>query len=453
MDNIKTSLLKEMMKSTEPQEDSLEPPHKRRKSGEVFDLCGLGNDEFSHLLKFLPLQDKKNLRETCKGFAERVVILCPEMRKWKIYIYRKWNEDERLYEVRGLKDFEYLEKAKAKGITDLPNVKIHFNAMEISNLNEFKSAVTLLKAWEDKIIGLDIRCWSIEILSLDLSNLERLTLKGTITPVVVEMMSQHAKKLLELNFENFDLTAAEDFGPHATKLKCLRLKNINICSFKPIFDYSKNISKLVINDLFIVENDNSESLILPNLRELMISRDFEGYDLLIKSNAEWLETLHLYSVVVTLTTSLLPMQKLKHFVCRYIDEGTIMNVLEASPSLQTLIATDDFVDDYQDYAGVKLPNLKKVIASVSLRSMDMLKLNSDTLDLIVLGVDNFAELDELPNVNLPQIIVCNNEKVRVMKAEARAEIQAKYPHIQIQFDCWIQDYIIDHLKSRGLETE
>ena len=109
-------------------------------------------------------------------FAERVMFLSPEMRTWKIYLGRKWNEKEQCYENRRLKEFEYLERAKGKGITDLSNVRIHFDATKLKHMRELQRAVPLMKSLEDKIIGLDVPNPPYELLSLDLPYLENFKL-------------------------------------------------------------------------------------------------------------------------------------------------------------------------------------------------------------------------------------------------------------------------------------
>ena len=372
------------------------------------------------------------------------------MRQWKM----------RCYDEGGLTDFDCLEKAKAKGYTCLSNVKIHFDATGITDLKEFERAMTMLKCWEDKIIGLDIKCLSTEVLSLDLPKLERLALIGPTGPsvessectaVAVEMMSHHAKKLKELTLDRFNLSDVDTFGPTAPKLDYLKLKGVYVSNVKPIFDFGKNVTKLVLDPLEMIGNRqdfNSESLKLPNLRELTISRDFEGYDLLINSNAEWLETLQLYSCD-TYIYHFLPMPNLKVLVCVYIDEYTVTNILQASPSLQTLIYPYAYANEN---IGIHLPKLKKLIANSSAWSLDMLELNSETLEVIVLGVDNYEKLSQFPEVNCGQIIVCNATSfVKKVEVKARAGTQARCPHVQIQFDSLLHTYVADQLETMGLE--
>eukprot|EP00088_Acartia_fossae_P005467 TRINITY_DN12440_c0_g1_i1.p1 TRINITY_DN12440_c0_g1~~TRINITY_DN12440_c0_g1_i1.p1 ORF type:complete len:534 (+),score=70.43 TRINITY_DN12440_c0_g1_i1:46-1602(+) len=495
---------------TEPQE-ILEPcPKKRRRARGAFDLLGLPDDELSHLLQFLRLQDKKNLRKACRGLAERVMYLSPEMRHWRIYLGLKYyynpENDSEKYLVT--KDFLPLKKAKAKGITDLSNVKIHFDTRHIEQARDLRKAIRFMAPWDNKIVGMVIRCFSKDLLSLlNLPNLEKLKLmirsrdipastalvskhSANLKELDINYMSQdmlalalphleklslnlikihgnqfaldmlrkHSQKLKELKLNSsIEMTSLADYGPPAPKLKHVAFCRVAFRCLQPTLEFCRHVTKLELWDCEIIGDQvKSESLGLVNLRELVIVEGFVGCGLLIKSNAAWLETLQLFEFShVPMDGAFVSLPQLKTLVLSCIKgEDMKRQILEAAaPSLQTLICTERFHSD-----GVKLPKLKKLLAQASPWSWDIIKLNSETLESITLGVHDFDEDLELPS-NLPatgkfsKIIVCEVSKSETMTTVEKAEVQAKYPNVEIQFKSLLREHIIDHLEGKGLDTK
>ena len=307
------------------------------------------------------------------------------MRQWKIYLGQ--NPDE------ARKKFQYLERAKQKGITGLSNVKIYFDASHLiipsEELN--KEMLSLLTAWEDKIVGLDIKHGSYysHWVALDLPNLERL--QETLS---TEMMMKHSEKLKELTLDDVDVDDMDNFGSAAPNLKCLTLNNNRVRSLKPILDYSYNITKLVLYRHFIFNycrggpppnfNFYSDNLKLCNLHELIIFEDFADYYLLVNDNSECLETLHLAEIDCLFhDVTFEPLPNLKTLVLYGLPTNHTQTILKASPSIETLIC-----QDLHDFDGIKLSKLSKLITCVSTWSISMMLLNAETLESIVLDVDS-----------------------------------------------------------------
>ena len=50
-----------------------------------FPLLDLLNDEFKHILRHLPFEDRFNLKVTCKTAERRLMVLDSSMRKWHLH--------------------------------------------------------------------------------------------------------------------------------------------------------------------------------------------------------------------------------------------------------------------------------------------------------------------------------------------------------------------------------
>ena len=147
-----------------------------------------------------------------------------------------------------------------------------------------------------------------------------------------------------------------------------------------------------------------------------------------------------------------PMPRLK--TLSLCSNNSYAAILEDSLSLETLICLDEY-----KHEGIKLPKLTNLIAHLSQCIEDIIKLNSDTLEFIALGVLNYMWLLDLPEANFPvlkQIVICDLCRYHEIedentKAVVKTGLQAKYPHVQITFeDCLIDKFAKDYLRSKGL---
>ena len=97
------------------------------------------------------------------------------------------------------------------------------------------------------------------------------------------------------------------------------------------------------------------------------------------------------------------------------------------------------------------------MAPVSPFTKEVMRVNSEKLEVVALQVDSYDQLAELPDGDFPamqKLVICGSFRVGGPVSESnRAYLQAKYPKVKIKFipRFGVGVYAFHYLRYRGLD--
>lgn len=154
------------MKRGQEDGDSASPTRNRKnpfhRTDELINLLDmLHDDEFKHVLSYLDVKAKGNLKQTSKDYDKRVFHLDPAMRTWKItFGPDNWEKDGMV-----------LSKAKAKHTQDgnIEKIKLflRFYRPDYGNFGIQFLAENVINNWKNNIVHLKITISGLELFLLD----------------------------------------------------------------------------------------------------------------------------------------------------------------------------------------------------------------------------------------------------------------------------------------------
>ena len=332
-----------------------------------FNLDNLPNDEFKHILRYLNLKSKRNLKLASKAYEKRVIELDPTMRTWNL----RFNSSN--WWKLGI----LLTKAKKKHILD-GNIKSIKLSVDFSDLYlTFKTdellfgflflADNVINHWKNNIVHLKIQITGQEIFlsnsDLKMPNLKSLVLgdgKHLIpvdskianeneTPGIISVLLENNKDNIEkLELYELDITVNKELN-----LKELILNRINFdCVISAL-----NSSQLTLKKFswyfdasaykdFTEESNRLKALTL----ELTNFNASSIHPMLVysilKASGSCLDNLKLSDIQNnSFNDDEIKLPKLQIFVCDYIPQRIVADVVNWSYSTLENITLENIPED------------------------------------------------------------------------------------------------------------
>ena len=169
-----------MKRGHQPHSVGSESKHKKLEeaaaddTNSVFPLFNLPEDEFKHLLKYLPIRDRANLKVTSKDAEKKLMLLDPTLKRWTIYFSKDDVDYDDIMEDYDSEIGSLLTQARKKHIEDgdLQDIEIYLGFIYRKDVNVFpevfmKYSEMLIKEWKDNIVSLRINITGKELYFLD----------------------------------------------------------------------------------------------------------------------------------------------------------------------------------------------------------------------------------------------------------------------------------------------
>ena len=366
-----------------------------------FNLDNLPNDEFKHILKYLNLQSKGNLKLASKAYEKRVMELDPTMRTWNL----RFNSSN--WWKLGI----LLTKAKKKHILDGNIKSIKLSVSFYNDFLTFKTdelwfgflflADNVINHWKNNIVHLDIQITGQEVFlsnpDLRMPNLKSLVLRDgkDLIPVQSKMATENeTPDIISVLLQN-----------NKDTIEKLKLIDLNISVNKEL-----NLTELAVNEMDI---DNVISALTSSkltLKKFSWSFDASAdKDFTEESNRLKALTLELTNFTATDVHPMLVSSILKA-------SGSSLENFELS-DIQNSSFNDDEIKlpKLQIFRGTKIPN--RIIADV---------VNWSHLTLENINLYNIPEDTEVFKLNQPCLKLKTFEGNRISPRLAASIINSGY---------------------------